>query len=275
MEGMTEDVFKPWLAHWDLAPDGDAFSTPYTGSQLLPVRRDGAPAMLKIAHEPEERRGGGVMAWWDGQGAAQVLAHEGEALLLERAMGPGCLVRMAATDDDGATRILCQAAAGLHAPRGVPPASLVPLGDWFAALAPAASRHGGVLEIAHTTAARLLADPRETVVLHGDLHHENVLDFGPRGWLAIDPKGLIGERGFDYANIFCNPDPLVAAPPERLRRQVKVVVEAAGLEPRRLLQWILAYAGLSAAWTLEDAKDREEALAALAIAEIAAAELGV
>jgi aminoglycoside/hydroxyurea antibiotic resistance kinase len=42
-------------------------------------------------------------------------------------------------------------------------------------------------------------------VLHGDLHHGNVLDFGLRGWLAIDPKGLLGERGFDFANIFTNP----------------------------------------------------------------------
>ena len=240
------------------------------------MRRDGAPAMLKLAQEPEERRGGGVMAWWDGRGAAVVLAHEDVALLLERAMGPGSLVEMAKTDDDGATRILCHAALGLHAPRAAaPPATLVPLRQWFAALEPCAARHGGVLAQAHATAQALLAEPREISVLHGDIHHENVLDFGPRGWLAIDPKGLIGERGFDYANIFRNPDPLFAAPPERLRRQAWVVVEAAGLEPRRLLQWILAYAGLSASWTLEDAKDRDEPAAALTIAEIAAAQLGL
>lgn len=273
---MTGTSFQPWLDRWGLVPDGEAFSTPYTGSWLLPVRRDGVPAMLKLAHEAEERRGGGVMAWWGGQGAATVLAHEDEALLLERAMGAGSLVEMARSDDDGATRILCHAALGLHAPRpAAPPASLVPLGQWFAALAPAADRRGGVLALAHATALALLADPREISVLHGDIHHENVLDFGPRGWLAIDPKGLIGEHGFDYANIFCNPDPLVAAPPERLRRQARVVVEVAGLEPRRLLQWILAYAALSASWTLEDAKDRDEAVAALTIAEIAAAELGL
>jgi hypothetical protein len=46
---------------------------------------------------------------------------------------------------------------------------------------------------------------RDVVVLHGDMHHENILKFSSRGWLAIDPKGLVGERGFDYANIFCKP----------------------------------------------------------------------
>ena len=103
------------------------------------------------------------------------------------------------------------------------------------------------------------------------MHHGNVLDFGPRGWLAIDPKGLIGERGFDYANIFCNPSAAVATTPGRLARQATNVAETAGLDRTRLLQWILAYAGLSAAWSLEDGDDPE---LALAVAEIAAAELG-
>ena len=43
-------------------------------------------------------------------------------------------------------------------------------------------------------------------MLHGDLHHANVLDLGSSSWLAIDPKGLKGEQGFDYANIFTSPD---------------------------------------------------------------------
>jgi streptomycin 6-kinase len=52
----------------------------------------------------------------------------------------------------------------------------------------------------------LLATPHRIGVLHGDLHHASVLDFGARGWLAIDPKSLTGERGFEFANIFINPD---------------------------------------------------------------------
>lgn len=46
--------------------------------------------------------------------------------------------------------------------------------------------------------------------LHGNLHHDNALNFRARGWLALDPKQLVGERGVDFANIFTNPD-LVAA----------------------------------------------------------------
>jgi streptomycin 6-kinase len=103
------------------------------------------------------------------------------------------------------------------------------------------------LNQAASTALELLAEPEEVVVLHGDIHHGNVLDFGPRGWLAIDPKGLVGERGFDHANLFCNPDLASATAPGRLARQATIVAEAARLDRRRLLRWILAWAGLSAA----------------------------
>ncbi|MBH1547375.1 hypothetical protein I5U09_16900 [Stenotrophomonas maltophilia] len=69
-----------------------------------------------------------------------------------------------------------------------------------------AGREGEILARCADTARRLLADPGDVVPLHGDIHHGNILDFGDRGWLAIDPKRLKGERGFDYANLFCNPD---------------------------------------------------------------------
>ncbi len=93
--------------------------------------------------------------------------------------------------------------------------------------------------------------PQDPVVLHGDIHHGNVLDFGPRGWLAIDPKGLYGERVFDYANIFCNPDEEAALIPGWFERRIERVARVAEFGRRRLLQWILAWSGLSAAWILE------------------------
>jgi streptomycin 6-kinase len=262
-------MFEDYLARWGLTPDGEPIVT--QNSRLLPVRRGGVPAMLKIAVEEEERRGAAAMIWWGGDGAARVLAHEGDALLLERAQGQASLAEMARTGrDDEASRIMCAVAARLHAPRDRPPPSLVPLSRWFEALEPAAVRHGGVLRLAAATARALLAEPRDRVVLHGDIHHGNVLDAGPRGWVTVDPKGLVGERGFDFANIFCNPDPEIATAPGRLARQAHVVADAAGLERARLLRWVIAYAGLSAAWTLGERGDPRPALP---VAELAASEL--
>jgi streptomycin 6-kinase len=130
----------PHLARWDLVPDGDPIETP--SSLLLAVRHNGGPAMLKIAREDEERRGGALMAWWDGNGAAKVLAQHGPALLLERANGPRSLTAMvAAGEDDEASRILCEVTMRLQSPRPGPPPEFVPLTRWFEALAPAARTH--------------------------------------------------------------------------------------------------------------------------------------
>jgi len=271
---MTDDPFAPWMKRWGLRADGAVIVT--HGSRLAPVIWQGRAAMLKVTGEEEERRGGALMVWWAGDGAAAVLAREGEALLLERLTGPRSLSAMARGGaDDEASEILCAAAARLHAQRPAPPpASLVPLSRWFRALAPAAARHGGVFAQALACARALLAAPRECVVLHGDIHHGNVLDGGARGWLAIDPKGLIGERGFDFANIFHNPTREFALAPGRLHRLIGVVAEQAGLEPVRLIKWILAYSGLNAAWCLDSGYDAH-ATCCMAAAELAAAELAL
>lgn len=229
--------------------------------------------MLKVPLIAEERRGGLLMAWWDGDGAARVLAQDEDALLLERATGPTYLANMARNGvDDEATRILCAVVARLHARRDRPPPELIPLSRWFEPLEPAAAAQGGIFRSAATIARELLGAPQDVVVLHGDIHHGNVLDFGPRGWLAIDPKGLVGERGFDYANIFCNPDARTATSTGRLSRQASVVAEAAALDRVRLLQWIVAWAGLSAVWMLEDGEEPDSrfAVASLALAELRA-----
>ena len=112
----------------------------------------------------------------------------------------------------------------------------------------------------------LLARPVEPCVLHGDLHHGNVLDGGQRGWLAIDPKGLIGARAFDYANLFCNPTPDIALAPGRLAHRVELVATAARLDRHHLLAWITAWAGLSAAWHISDGTDPATALAVATLA---------
>ena len=267
-------AIETYLDLWGLVRDGDPIVT--TVARLLPVRRRGEPAMLKLSAAEEEPAAGALMAWWDGEGAARVLAREPQAILLERATGSASLAEMARRGrDDEACRILCWVATRLHAVRAAPLPELIPLAARFRDLEPAASAHGGILARCLAAARALLAEPREVCALHGDLHHDNVLDFGPRGWLAIDPHALIGERGFDFANIFTNPDLAdpsrpVATDRDRFARRVAIVAAAAGLERRRLLRWILAWTGLSAAWFLGDGCS---AAIDLEVAALAAAEL--
>lgn len=265
-------MFDPYIDRWSLTPDGDPIVT--HSSHLLPVLWRDKPAMLKVAVDIDEKFGSQVLHWWDGKGAAHVYEHDDNAALLERATGTGSLLTMVLEgEDDEATRIICHAAAKLHAPRKTPPpGDLIPLERWFRPLEPAARIHGGVLAACDEVARGLLADQRDRTVLHGDIHHGNILDFGPRGWLAIDPKRVHGERGYDFANTFCNPQPSIVTAPGRLQRQLPIVCTEAALAPKRMLQWIAAYAGLSAAWCLEDG-DKKGAKGVLALAAIALAEL--
>lgn len=262
------DTFKKYLQQWSLTPDGEAIITP--SSKLLPVRYKERPAMLKIALSSEEQLGGKLMLWWDGERAAPIWAHDDIAFLMERALGKQSLKSMvAASEDDEASRILCSVANRLHKIKNKPlpsTLSLRPLSSWFKSLELAAAQQGGIFNKAYATALALLNKPEEVIVLHGDIHHGNVLDFGEDGWLAIDPKGILGPRVFDFANIFCNPDEETVLKPGRFMRQVAVVAEAAGLEPAYLVQWIFAYAALSAAWHIEDTTSPK---LALSVAEIA------
>lgn len=232
--------------------------------------------MLKVATDKDERFGNRLLSWWAGDGAAAVFASQDDAILMERAMGVRSLTTYAQTGrDDEATEILCDVIAALHRPRAQPLPELVPLDIWFADLFPTAAVHGGILVRAASVARTLLDDPRDVRPLHADIHHDNVLDFDTRGWLAIDPKHVIGEAVYDYGNIFRNPDtdhpkPAVAVVPERFQRRLSIVASRAGQDRHRLLQWILAYTGLSAAWIINDGDDP---VVDLAIAGFAAAEL--
>ncbi|GGE27703.1 streptomycin 3''-phosphotransferase [Agaricicola taiwanensis] len=251
------------LEAWRLVSDGPLLTT--RSSWVIPVQREGSPAILKVARTPDEQAGYRLMTWWNGEGAAKVFSSSTGALLMERASGASDLAQMAWSGrDDEACRILCDTAARLHAPRNDPLPDLHPLEAWFQPLFQLAPEHAALAPAADI-ARRLLASPFDVGPLHGDLHHENVLDFGERGWLAIDPHGLLGERTFDYANIFTNPDlsdpsrPL-ASLPGRLEARLDVVIGATGVEPERLLRWIVAWTGLSAAWFIGDGDDTGTAI---------------
>jgi streptomycin 6-kinase len=261
-------TFDPWLHRWSLTVDGSPIPT--ACSDLLPVVRNGVPAMLKIARTQEERRGASLLDWYAGDGAVRVLEIEGPALLMERPRGDQSLAELSHSDrDDQATKILCATVQKLHTHRDrPPPGDLVPLDVWFRSLT---STVNPLLARSLAIARELLADERRPIHLHGDIHHGNVLYDNDRGWLAIDPKGLRGEDAFDYSNIFCNPDFVTATARAVFFRRLEIVSEAAAVDRRRMLKWVLAYAGLSAAWGMEDGDGVE---LRLAIVEMASRELG-
>ena len=261
------EPFAPYLARWRLVTDGAPIETPT--SRLLPVMHAGSPAMLKVLKPgSDEAPGIAALDWFGGDGAVRLIARDDDAVLMERAIGTRSLTDMAVSgDDEGATRIIAAAVAKLHAPRPGAPPSLPDLTRRFRALFEAGASHPILPRCARAVRA-LLADPREAVVLHGDMHHENLLD-SRRGWLAIDPKGVWGELAYDTANLFLNPagvDRLVLDP-RRAERLASILAETLGLDRTRMLGFAFAHAGLSAAWCIEDGIDPRLALEAAAMLE--------
>jgi streptomycin 6-kinase len=265
-EAADHPLLGRYLRAWRLDPDGEAFST--ASSVLVPVLFGGLPAMLKVATVEEEAAGGRLMAWWNGRGSAPVYRHDETAVLLERAIGERSLVELSGTGpagDDEAMRILCETATRLHAVPGRPRAGLTPLGGWFRALLGTLPDnpdpfHSRAAAIARGLLGDSTREGSETVVLHGDLHHGNVLDFGADGWRAIDPKALLGDPAFDYANMLCNPDAATALAPGRLECRLRVIESVAGIRRERMLRWTVAWGGLSSVWNVLDGRKPGHAL---------------
>jgi streptomycin 6-kinase len=196
----------PTLQAWQLSADGDFF---IAGNSLLqPVLFERQPAMLKIPLSDKGQAGFRLLACWNGNAAVTVYKYDAVALLMERAVGKRSLRRMVLDGrEDEANTIVCGVVRQLHAHPCGEALELAPLASWSRSLAEAATTHGGVFATCHEIADALLRDPHDTVALHGDIHYDNILDSGHegnlhadtipgsshRGWVAIDPKGVMGE----------------------------------------------------------------------------------
>lgn len=254
---------------WALGPL-TPLATTATGA-LFRTEKDGAPAVLKILTETgaaDERGAPVFLSACNGAGAVRLLAHDDGAQLLEYCDGPSLRSLVEQGRDEAAAAILCDCLNKLH---GTPlsardAAALIPLGCRFRALL---EQQGGIalLHEGATAARDLLADPAPPVLLHGDMHHDNILHAGARGWLAIDPKGLYGDPCYDYANAFLNPSvlPDLVADAARMARTARLFAASSGLEEKRLLRFAFAHACLSACWSMEDGEDPGLALRCAAL----------
>jgi streptomycin 6-kinase len=263
--------FARYLALWDLVPDGAPIETP--SSWLLPVRRDRIMAMLKVMQpSSDECNAAALLQYYDGKGAIRLYEAHENALLMERACGQRSLMTMAVTGGDiQAAEILAESVGALHAWRARPaPEGLTPLREWFWSLYERENTTP-ILGRCSTLARSLIATERDVHPLHGDLHHDNVLDGGARGWLAIDPKALIGERAFEIANLLGNPCPHgdIVHRPERMRQLAALYAGRLGLDVQRVLAFALAHAGLAASWDMQGGSDPTYRLRCAEVLEIA------
>jgi Streptomycin 6-kinase len=113
------------------------------------------------------------------------------------------------------------------------------------------------------SAKDFLAENHQLVLMHGDFHHFNILS-SERGWLVIDPKGVIGPAGYEVGPFLINPwGDLLSGKNYRqmTNRRIDILHERLGFERERIREWGLAHAILSAWWSIEDHGDWHYALA--------------
>lgn len=221
----------------------------------------GRPVVLKVGYPPDLAPEIAALRYYDGAGAVDVLAVDEEAglLLLERAL-PGTPLK-AIDDDVAATEIAATLIRRLCPP--LPPGhGFRPLQEWARGFDRLRDQFDGdtgpfpeaLVAQAEETFRTLLAEPFEPVLLHGDLHHDNILSAGREPWLAIDPKGVAGPREFEVVAFLENPRPeLLQRPfPGRiLRRRLQQFAEALDVDVQILRQWAIAQGVLSSVWTFE------------------------
>jgi streptomycin 6-kinase len=225
-------------------------------SHIYTVEHDGEVVVLKLlsASEADEQRGALALRYFDGRGAVRLLRYDDGAQLMEYAPGEALVTLVERGEDEKATRIIAQVIKQLHGvPQEAPYSGMLTLDRWFAALMQkaAADQQAGIESIyvrSARLAGRLLADQREICALHGDLQHYNIR-YSRRGWLAFDPKGVVGERTYDCANTLCNPRmPELVHNETRLLNNAAILAEALELEQERVLAFTYIYACLNASW---------------------------
>lgn len=273
MAELDAELGPVWVAHlpelvaelterWDLEV-GTPFA-PLTFNWVAPARRaDGTRAVLKlglpgsdIVHELA------ALQCFDGHGMVRLLEADParHAMLLER-LEPGAMLDRLA-DDEEATRIAARVMRALwtSAPAEHSFPTTAGWGRGFERLRARFEDGTGPLprrlvEEAETLFRELTASQAEPVLLHGDLHHMNILRAERAPWLAIDPKGVVGEPAYETGALLRNPTPQVLDYPDPVQmtaRRIAILSEELGFEQARIRGWALAQAVLSAWWSIED-----------------------
>ncbi len=234
---------------------------------------DGTPAVLKIGVPNAELTSEiAALRLYDGEGACRLYAADPErGLLLEERLLPGTMLHLAGLDDERQTVLAADVMRRLWRP-APPDAPLLSLRGWFDELRGLRPRFGGgtgpfpprLVEAVEALLPGLWTDSSPPVVLHGDCHHYNILQ-SERGWLAIDPKGVVGPAEYEPAPLMLNPWGNLAARPEARavsRRRLEILSERLGLDRQKLWAWAVCHSLLSAWWDLnEDGTGGEDAAA--------------
>lgn len=253
---MTDNL-DTYIKKWALS--APFFLTETNTSRLYKVVYDDQPAVIKLLNDigvKDETKGAIALRHFNGSGAVKLLECHERAHLLEFAGDKTLAELVTQGQDEQATGVIASVLNTLHQNRNQVPDDLTPLRERFNSLFERARIDSDdVYKRAAAVAEKLLDTETDKVVLHGDMHHENILE-SDRGWLAIDPKGLYGERTFDACNVLQNPLNARCVTDEgRYLNTIDILSGKMNLDRQRLLSFSFAFSCLSASWSVDDNQD--------------------
>lgn len=258
------DLLNDVCADWNLTL-GPPFLLSY--NYVAPATRaDGSEAVLKVGFPHPELFAEIASTNLYGDSMVRLLDADTErrAMLLER-LRPGTML-MTYFDpsdpnggrDDEATEIIGQIMRRLWRP-ALAEAPLLTLDDWMSDLEPTDVRYPANMENMRDEALaryREMHDPNTPMLLHGDLHHYNILrdDTSPEGWRAIDPKGIVGDALFEVYALLANPNANLmehADLKRRVARRVAVLADVLEVERETVRVWGFVGQTLSSWWNVD------------------------
>ncbi|MEI2665132.1 aminoglycoside phosphotransferase family protein [Rossellomorea sp. LJF3] len=272
MERMYGDSGNDWMIHVEGLLEslknrlqltyGEPFSLSY--NFVVPVQLGhGRDAVLKIGY-PNNDFSNEFHALKDfqGKGMVKMLDYSKEEgwILLDRLMPGSSLLSI--EDEEEVLSIFAHTAKGLwHKPESNHPYPTVQ--SWSKGIGRLRERFNGgtgpipldLVVKAEALYPELLNTSTDLYLLHGDLHHGNILYSDSSGWTAIDPKGLIGEREYDCIQFMLNEWKKWDAPLELLRYRTETIASLLSLSYERLLQYGFCHSILSASWSVGDGLD--------------------
>lgn len=226
------------------------------------------PIMLKLSPDISGlKREAEVLRCFDGNGAVKVIAEEEGVLILERAM-PGISLKSYFPDiDDEAIEIACQVMKRLHGRSSLQGALITQqsnniellTGSSQLVLCDDKSNNNFLLHLkkAQGLLDDLLKTSAPSILLHGDLHHDNILKHGDE-WRVIDPKGILAEPAYEVAAFIRNPI-LDLLQHKRsiaiIRNRISIFADKLDLPEDRIKSWCYVQAVQAWVWVLEDSGD--------------------
>ena len=287
IEGVFDEAGKQFLASLPVLVDQASQRWGLTDVQPSPTLSYNFVAFAKRGHEQVVLKMGvpngemkseiAALCLFNGEGACRLIDYDEDKcwMLLER-LTPGVML-VTLEDDEEATRIAADLMQKIWRPleslesvsslavnqkRVSGLQKFIRLTDWFAGLKGLHLMFNGgtgpfdpkLVERAEHLVKEFFIENHKPVLMHGDFHHFNILS-SERGWLVIDPKGVIGPACYEVGPLLINPwGDLLNVPNYRqlTHRRIDILHECLGFERERIREWGLAHAILSAWWSIEE-----------------------